>query len=350
MEKTILITGGAGFAGHHCVEHVLKNTNWKIVILDALTYAGNMNRIVELVESFYGKSGTASSGVEVLGFDRVKFVWHDLRSPISSNMHKLIGRLDYCIHFAAESHVDRSLEDSIPFAASNVVGTANLLEYLKGHQQQCKTLIFSTDEVFGPAPAGVKFKENAELKPSNPYSASKVGEEMMAYSFAHAFSLPISIVRSTNIIGETQHPEKFVPKTIKSILENKKVVLHGKGKQDQSSRCWIHARNVADALLFLLEKAEPKEFYNISGEERTILEVADWICEEVKGRKLNDDEIEFLDFHTARPGHDKRYALDDTKLRNLGWAPPVDLEHSLKKTVRWTMNNKKWLDLIFEEY
>lgn len=353
MSKKILITGGAGFVGHHCVEHILKNTDWQIVVLDALTYAGNMNRLTELVENFYGKGGAdknnKTTGIEVLGFERVKFVWHDLRAPISANIHKLIGKLDYCIHFAAESHVDRSLQDSIPFANSNVVGTANLLEYLKSSQADCKTIIFSTDEVFGSAPEGVYFKENDMFRPSNPYAAAKCGEEMMAYSFAHAFDLPISIVRSTNIIGEAQHPEKFLPKTIKAILNNEKVILHGKSKTDLSTRCWIHARNVADALLFLLDKAEKKEFYNIAGEEKSILEVADWICEEVKGRKLNDNEIEFVDYHTARPGHDKRYALDGAKLKNLGWTPPVGLEASIKKAARWTINNEKWLSLIFDK-
>ncbi len=353
MAKTILITGGAGFVGHHCVEHVLKNTDWNIIVLDALTYAGNMNRIVELMEKFYAHKNpderVKTAGIEVLGSNRLKFIWHDLRASISPNIHALMGKLDYCIHFAAESHVDRSLQDSIPFAMSNVVGTSHLLEYLKHHQQDCKTLIFSTDEVFGAASERVYFKEHDQFRPSNPYAASKIGEEMMAYSFAHAFDLPISIVRSTNIIGEAQHPEKFIPKTIKDIIENRKVTLHGKSREDLSSRCWVHARNVADGLLFLLEKAGKKEFYNITGEEKTILDMADWIHEEIRGRKLYDNEIEFVDFHTARPGHDKRYALDDTKIRNLGWVPPVDLEHSLKKTVRWTLNNEKWLKLIFEK-
>lgn len=350
MKKTILITGGAGFVGHHCVEHILKNTDWNIVVLDALTYAGNMNRLTELIENFYGsalKKEGKNTGIEVLGCDRVKFIWHDLRASISPNIHKLIGNINYCIHFAAESHVDRSLEDSIPFANSNVVGTANLLEYLKSYQPECKTIIFSTDEVFGAAPKGVYFKEDDTFKPSNPYAAAKCGEEMMAYSFAHAFGMHILTVRSTNIMGEAQHPEKFLPKTIRAIMNNEKVILHGKGRDDLSSRCWIHARNVADGLLFLLEKGQKKEAYNLAGEERTILEMADWICEEIKGRKLNDDEIEFVDYHTARPGHDKRYALDGSKMENLGWTPPVGLEDSLKKAVRWTLDNEKWLDIMF---
>jgi len=329
-EKTILITGGAGFVGHHCVEHLLKNTSWKIIVLDSLNYAGNMNRITD---------------ISVFSPERVKFIWHDLKAPISETTRKLLGKLDYLIHFAAESHVDRSLEDSIPFAMSNVVGTANLLEYLKRYQQNCKTLIFSTDEVFGPAPEGVYYKEDDRFKPSNPYSASKAGEEMISYAFAHAYALPISIVRSMNIIGERQHPEKFVPKIIKSILNNTKVTLHGRQREDLSSRCWIHARNVADGLLFLLEKAEKAEFYHIVGEERTVLEMADWICEVIKRRKLHDDEIEFVDYHAARPGHDKRYALSGEKLSKMGWTPRVNLEASIKKTVDWTLQNQKWLNL-----
>ena len=331
-KKTILVTGGAGFVGHHCIEHLLKNTDWKIIVLDSLNYAGDMNRITD-IEDFTS--------------ERVKFIWHDLRAPISRSIHKLIGKLDYLIHFAAESHVDRSLEDSIPFAMSNVVGTANLMEYLKSYQTECKTLIFSTDEVFGSAPEGVYFKESDSFKPSNPYAASKAGEEMMAFSFAHAFKLPISIIRSMNIVGERQHPEKFLPKTIRAVLSNEKIILHGKGKEDLSSRCWIHARNVADALLFLLDKAKREEFYHIVGEERTVLEVADWVCEAIKERKLKDDEVQWVDYHTARPGHDKRYALSGEKLANIGWKPPVDLEDSIKKAVKWTLDskNKKWLNL-----
>lgn len=329
-KRKILITGGAGFVGHHACDEILKTTDWNIVVLDSLNYAGNMNRITDS---------------EVFDSERVKFVRHDLRAPISKTTHKLIGKLDYCIHFAAESHVDRSLKDSIPFVMSNVVGTANLLEYFKHYQPECKTLVFSTDEVFGAAPEGVYFKEEDRFKPSNPYSASKVGEEMITYSFAHAFGLPISIVRSMNIIGERQHREKFVPKTIKAILNGEKVILHGKGRNDVSSRCWIHARNVVDGLFFLLDKAKREEFYHIVGEEKTVLEMADWICEVIKGRKLKNNEIEWVDYDTARPGHDKRYALSGEKLAKMGWKPPVDLEQSLKKTIKWTLEHPKWLNL-----
>jgi dTDP-glucose 4,6-dehydratase len=331
MPKRILITGGAGFVGHHAVDHLLKSTDWEIVVLDSLNYAGNMNRITDS---------------EVFTPLRVRFVWHDLRAPVQETTHKLIGKLDYCIHFAAESHVDRSLENSVPFAMSNVVGTANLLEYIKHFQPNLEKYIgFNTDETFGSAPEGIYYKETDKFYPSNPYAASKCGQWAFEYSFAHTFKLPIVLVHSMNIMGERQVPEKFVPKTIKNILDNKRVVLHGRSRTDTASRCWIHARNVADGLLFLLDKGQPKETYNIVGEEKTVLDIADWICEVIRGRKLNDQELEFVEYPPERPGHDKRYALSGEKLAQMGWRPPKNLEESLKKTIKWTLEHKKWLIL-----
>jgi dTDP-glucose 4,6-dehydratase len=329
-EKKILITGGAGFVGHHFVEHVLKNTNWDVLVLDSLNYAGNLSRITEN-ESFDAK--------------RVKFIWHDLCAPISEMTNNMLGKLDYLVHFAAESHVDKSLENSIPFIMSNVLGTANLLEYLKHNQPQCRTVIFSTDEVFGAAPQGIYYKEDDRFKPSNPYSAAKAGEEMIAFSFAHAFGMPVFITRSMNIIGERQHPEKFLPKIIRSIQSGQKVMLHGRCPNDQSSRCWIHARNVADGVMFLLDRGEGEQFYHIVGEERSVSEIANWVSQTISGKDLPPDRVEWVDYHTARPGHDKRYALSGEKMAAMGWKPPVDLEHSIKKTVEWTLKNPKWLNL-----
>lgn len=332
-KKTILITGGAGFVGHHCVEHILKNRNWKIIVLDALNYAGNLNRITDIT---------------IFSPERVKFIWHDLRSPIHDLIHSSIGNLDFVIHFASESHVDRSLENALPFAMSNVVGTTNLLEYIKNRQPNLKKYIgFNTDEVFGAAPEKVYHTEEYKFKPSNPYAAAKGGQWCMEYAFAHAFNIPIIMVHSMNIIGERQHPEKFIPKTIKAFLKKEKIVLHGIGPKDQSSRCWIHARNVADGLLFLLENGQTGETYNITGQEKSVFEIANWICQVTRREQLRQDEVRWLDYHCARPGHDKRYALDGTKLKNLGWAPPVGLEESIRKTVVWTLKkkNRKWLNL-----
>ena len=331
-KKTLLITGIAGFVGHHLLEGVLKQTDWNVVGLDALTYAGNLNRITDI--DVWEKER-----------ERIKFVWHDLKAPLSETIHKMIGDVDYIWHLAAESHVDRSLEDSTPFVLANVLGTANLLEYAKHYQPNLKRYVqFSTDEVYGAAPEGVFYKEWDRLKPSNPYSGAKAGGDMMAYSFAHSFKMPIIIVRSMNIFGERQHPEKFIPKTVKAILDNKKVLIHGFPGRI-SSRCWIHARTIADTLIFLMDKSEPEEIYNIEGEERDVLSLANRMSRIIKGRDLKEKEIEYIDQHTARPGHDLRYALDGTKLKKMGWQPKFTLEESFDKMIKWMVEHKRWLDL-----
>lgn len=327
----ILITGGCGFVGAHCVEEVLKETDWEVVILDSLNYAGNLKRIADIKDVDLG---------------RVKFVWHDLRAPISETKVKEIGDIDYVWHLAAESHVDRSLEDSIPFVMSNVVGTAHLLEYIKTHPVK-KYIQFSTDEVYGPASPNTFFKEWDRLKPSNPYAAAKAGGDMLAYSFAHAFKLPIIITRSMNIFGERQHPEKFIPKTIRAILKGKPVVLHGIKESKGfilSSRCWIHARSVASALLFLLKKSQSGEIYNIVGEERDVGYIANMAFSIINGRSMEMKDKKILDAHSQRPGHDLRYALDGTKLREMGWKPK-NIDQSFNKMVRWMVDNPQWLNL-----
>ena len=344
MAKKILITGGCGFIGHHLVEGILKQTDWEITILDALTYAGNLNRLTD---------------IEIWEQERrrVKFVWHNLKSPISESIHKMIGDLDYIWHLAAESHVERSLEDSIPFVMSNVVGTANLLEYVKKHQPNLKKFVtFSTDEVFGPAPIGIDYKEGDTCNPSNPYSASKEGQEAISKAFAFSFGLPVMITRTMNVLGERQHPEKFVPKTVRAILNNEIITIHGL-PGEISSRKWIHARNVCDALLFLMDRGELIEkkyqfdpqhgIYHIVGEERTALDLANKISEIIRGRPLKKEEIEFVDFHRTRPGHDKRYALSGEKLAKIGWKPKLTVDQTFEKMIKWMIKpeNQKWLNL-----
>jgi len=337
--KNLLLTGGCGFVGSHLVEGVLKQTDWNIIVLDCLTYAGNLNRLTDI--SVWEKEK-----------NRVKFVWHDLRAPISEIVSKMIGKVDIIWHLAAESHVERSLQDAIPFAMSNVVGTTHLLEWIKKENPETKTIVFSTDEVFGAAPKGKYFKEDESFKPSNPYSASKAGAEMMAYAFAHSFKLPIFIVRSMNIFGERQDPEKFIPKTIRAILKGEKVVIHGL-PGNISSRCWIHAREVCNAMLFLTEKGESEQFYHIVGEERNVLELAQKIAKIIRGKELMYDlkeglgEISFIDFHQTRPGHDLRYALDGTKLKEMGFQYTMTLDKSIEKMVQWMIKkeNQKWLNL-----
>jgi dTDP-glucose 4,6-dehydratase len=331
--EPILITGGAGFIGHHVVEHFLKNTDFTIVILDSLNYAGNLKRLADI--DIWTKERY-----------RVKFIWHDLRAEISQSVANMIGQVDYILHLAAETSVDKSLRDPRPFVYSNVVGTMNMLEFARNYQKNLKKYIqISTDEVYGPAPEGVNYKEWDRLKPSNPYSATKAGADCLAFSYAHSFKMPIIITRTMNNFGERQDAEKFIPKTIRSLLQGKKIVIHGT-PQNIGSRYWLHARNHADALLFLSTYGENGEIYNVVGNvELNNLEMARLIAK-FMGKGLDvEKDIEFVDFHKSRPGHDRRYALDGTKIKQVGWFPPVAFEKSLEKTVKWTLEHPQWLNL-----
>lgn len=340
----ILITGGYGFVGHHCIEALVKNTTWDIVILDCLNYAGNQNRVADI--DIWQGNHFAKLLDSDQGF-RIKSVWHDLKSPITETTHRKIGKVDYVWHLAAESHVGNSLIDALPFSY-NVVATTNLLEYLKRKQPNLKRYIgFNTDEVFGPAPKDVFYKETDKFYPSNPYSASKAGQWAMEYSFYKSFRMPIILVHSMNIFGERQHPEKFIPLTTRAILNKEPVNIHGIKGKDISSRCWIHAREISNGLLFLLKKGKIGETYNIVGEEKSVLDLAHKISQVINKRKLKPNEIHWEDFHTTRPGHDLRYALDRAKIEKLGWKSELTLDQSFKKTIKWMIQpqNKKWLNL-----
>jgi len=332
-KERVLITGLCGFVGHHVVEHFLKNTDMDIVGLDKLSYSSDgMNRLRD---------------IDAFDEDRVKVFTTNLgdENPFQPGLIKELGEIDYVIHIAAESHVDNSLKDAREFARSNVLGTTNLLEYLKKYQPNLKKYIgFNTDEVFGPAPEGTYSKETDKFYPSNPYSGAKAGQWAMEWSFAHAFEMPICITHTMNIIGERQHPEKFLPMTIRKILNGEKVILHGV-KDKMSSRKWIHARNVADALEFLLEKGEREESYNIAGEEADVLQVANMVCNVIKGRDLREDEYEIHDVHSQRPGHDLRYSLDGSKMKKMGWDEPVGLEETIRNIVKWSTTRPDWLKI-----
>lgn len=311
--KNILVTGGAGFIGHHFLEHVLTETDWNITVL----YRKNKKRVPHS--------------------NRIQCIQADLTQELNLS----VGQLDYAVHMASETYVDASLVDCIPFVKSNILGTANLLEWLKRNNPDTKTCIFSSDEVMGPAPEGVYFKEDDLMKPSSPYAATKAGAEMLAYSFAHSFGLPIFTIRCMNVLGERESPEKFIPKTVRSIQEGKKIILHGKGPEDVASRHWIYAKDVANAVLFLLEKAQPKEIYHIAGEERDVYSLSKLIYKTLKGTDLPEGEIEFQDFHSARPGHDKRYSLSNEKLMAMGWKPKWSLDDCVINVVK-QLEGEKW--------
>jgi dTDP-glucose 4,6-dehydratase len=330
MNKKLLLTGGCGFVGHHLIEGVLKNTDWDIVVIDRLDISGTTKRLTDI--DIWEKEK-----------HRVKFIWWDLKAELNSHVKKEIGEANYIWHLAASSHVDRSIVDPMSFVMDNVVGTCNLLNFARTLTSLELFINFSTDEVFGPAPVGVDYKEWDRYKSGNPYAASKAGAEELCIAFENTYKLPIIVTHSMNIYGERQHPEKFIPLTIKKVLTGEKVLIHAdKEKIKSGSRMWIHARNVCSALLFLTGKGKNGDKYNIVGEkEVTNLEMAQIIAK-VVGKELN---YEMIDFHSLRPGHDLRYSLDGSKMKDMGWELPKNFEESLEKTIRWSLEHRDWINL-----
>lgn len=341
---TVLITGGAGFIGSHCVEHVLQTKrDWDVVILDGITYAGDVERLVDM-DAFEKHR------------KRVKLVWHDLRAEVTPKVNALLGHIDYVLHFASDSHVDNSITDARGVATNNFYVTLNLLDWWhKWRWESLRRFVqISTDEVYGPAIRPYESREWDPIVPSNPYSASKAMQEALCTAYWRTYGLPLIITNTMNNFGERQHPEKFLPKVMRAIDADAEVLIHGQKVNDTwvpSSRVWLHARNHADALLFLLQNAPYKDAlatglpvpprYNIAGsEELDAYQLASMVAT-IMGKELR---YRFVNFHSSRPGHDMRYALDGSKLAKLGWQPPVSIIDSLKHTVLWTLERKsKWL-------
>ena len=325
----IIITGGCGFIGHHFVEHVFKNTDWEIIIFDKLSYASNgFERLRD---------------TNTLNNSRVKVFTNDLTNPLPEGIIKEIGlNVDYIVHMAAETHVDNSIKDPKLFIDNNIYSTLNMLEYAKKLPNLKMFFYFSTDEVFGPALGDTLFKEWDRHKPTNPYSASKSAAEQICISYENTYKIPLMIVNVMNAFGERQHVEKFIPLCIKKLLNNEKIYIHSyPDKKTSGTRFYIHARNIAEAVLFLIKNGKIGEKYNISGErEVSNLEMAQMISK-FMNKKL---DFELIDFHSSRPGHDLRYGLDGSKLFEMGFKLPINFEESLRKTVEWTIENKKWLE------
>ena len=216
MSKTALITGGAGFIAHHLIGQILKNTDWNVVTLDRLDYSGNLNRLHDLMTSF-------DPDVR----KRVKIVHHDLKAELNPLVRNEVGDVDYIIHLAAGSHVDRSIDYPMEFVMDNVVGTCNILEFARTQKDNLERFIyFSTDEVFGPAPDGIKYKENDRYNSTNPYSASKAGGEELAVAYENTYGVPIYVTHTMNVFGERQHPEKFIPMCIRKARDGESVTIH----------------------------------------------------------------------------------------------------------------------------
>jgi len=340
MSKTkIVFTGGAGFVGHHIVEHFLKETDWEIIVLDKLTYASSgFDRLRD---------------INCFNEERVKIFTCDLNKPLSVGVRKEIGEVDYIINLASESHVDNSITDPVNFINNNINLVINMLEWARTLKNLKKFIQFSTDEVYGTAPENVDYKEGDRFNPGNPYSASKASQECIAMAYKNTYGLPVVITNTMNVIGERQHPEKFVPLCIRKILNGEVITIHAdKTKTKAGTRFYIHARNVAKAIHFILLETDEemdkidaeKGKFNIVGEkELDNLTLAKMIAE-ILGKEL---KYEMTDFHSQRPGHDLRYALDGSKLKRLGFEFSKSLEESLESTVKWSIKeeNSKWLNL-----
>lgn len=332
--KRVLLTGAGGFVGSHTLEHLLVTTDWEIVCTDSFRHMGKTDRIREILDS------------RPKDRSRVKVVTHDLRVPFSVQLMSEIGPIDYVISMASESHVDRSISDPRPFIENNVQLVLSMLEYARAMGPE-KFIHVSTDEVYGPAPIGHDHSEGEPHRPSNPYSASKSAQEAIVYSYWRTYGLPVAVSNTMNIIGERQDPEKFVPLVIKRVVSGEVVPVHSSSDGTPGSRFYLHARNQADALRFLLETQEFPTYgngdmgrWNVVGEkEIDNLAMAELIAE-FAGMDLR---YELVDFHSSRPGHDLRYALDGSKIASAGWTPPIPLEDSLRRTVEWTLAHPSWM-------
>jgi dTDP-glucose 4,6-dehydratase len=341
MSKNVLITGGAGFIAHHVIQLFLTKTDWNIITLDRLDYSGNLNRLSEVLQQFDEKDRK-----------RVKIVFHDLKAEINPLVSSFIGKPDIILHLAASSHVDRSITHPMEFIMDNTIGTANLLEYARKLDNLELFLYFSTDEIFGVAPPGVFYKERDRYNSTNPYSASKAAGEEFCVAYENTYKLPMMITHTMNVFGERQTPEKFIPLCIKRVLNDEKVFIHSdSSKTIAGSRFYIHAADVADALLFLLTKnpdvnldygnAKCRKFNIVGKEEIDNLTLAQMIAS-AQNKELN---YEMIDFHSSRPGHDLRYALSGELMRSLGWEPRIALSSRIKQVSDWYVENIRWLGL-----
>ncbi len=337
--RTLLVTGGAGFIGGNYILRVLENNiDLRVVNLDALTYAGNLDTLVSLE-----------------GDDRHIFVHGDICDK------QLVTRIltEYqpaaIVNFAAESHVDRSIEGPSVFVRTNVQGTLNLLEcsnqYWSGGGQELKELFrflhVSTDEVYGSLGSEGKFHETTAYAPNSPYAASKAAADHLVRAFHHTYGFPTLTTNCSNNYGPFQFPEKLVPLIILNALDRKPLPVYGDGLQ---VRDWLYVTDHIDAINAVLAGAEPGSVYNIGGNsEKTNLQIVNAICDAVDRRRPDTEPARrSLITHVAdRPGHDRRYAIDCSKLEsNLGWKPAMTFEAGLEKTVDWYLGNTTWIDRV----
>ena len=315
--ETILVTGAAGFIGSNFVRLLLRErSKGRVVALDALTYAGNLENLTDCTSD-----------------PRFRFIRGDICNAKVLTPVFASG-LDAVVNFAAESHVDRSILGAQDFVRTNVVGVQVLLDLARQHDLR-RFVQVSTDEVYGSLGPKGKFTEQTPLAPNSPYSASKAAADLLIQAYHQTFGLPTLITRCSNNYGPCQFPEKLIPLFVTNLLDSRKVPLYGDGL---NVRDWIHVQDHCEAILAVLERGAPGRVYNIGGErELPNLEIARAIL-----KHLNRDES-CIEYVKDRPGHDRRYAMDITRIATeLGWRPRMDFEHGLAETVNWYVANESW--------
>ena len=329
----VLITGGAGFIGSHVVKHFLTDSRYHVFNLDKLTYAGNPNNLAGFEKNanytFIHGDITDASFIQTL-FEKYAF--------------------KHVIHLAAESHVDRSIEDPFVFAKTNILGTLNLLHSFKAtHQKGGIFYHISTDEVYGTLGETGLFTESTPYQPNSPYAASKASSDHFVRAYAETYKLPVIISNCSNNYGPNQFPEKFIPVCIQAIKNNKTIPIYGDGNY---TRDWLSVEDHARAIKTILEEGKPGETYNIGGlnewKNMDLVKVLIRETDKALGRP-EGASLPLITFVKDRPGHDKRYAIDNAKImRELQWKPEHSFEQGIVKTIDWYMSNQAWIDAILD--
>lgn len=314
--KNILVTGGMGFIGSNFIRYMLKkHPDYNYINLDKLTYAGNPDNLRDVINK-----------------ENYKFVKGDICDK--NIVQGIMENVDAVVHFAAESHVDKSIGNPDAFINTNIYGTYVLLELGKEFNIN-KFIMISTDEVYGSIPLGKSSKENDAIVPRSPYAASKASAECLAYSYYTTYNLPVIITRSSNNFGPYQYPEKVIPLFITNLLEDKKIPLYGDGK---NIRDWLYVKDNCEAIDMVLQNGKNGDIYNIAGNnEKQNIEIANLII------KLMNKDKDYIEYVEDRPGHDRRYSLNCSKIKDeLDWTPKYDFYEFMRKTVEWYKVNEWW--------